>query len=202
MRINTNELYWPSADHAINYDWEKADGADGVPDWDMWEAHLSDPGKRRPYIAIYDSEDAQWYRFDSEDQLQEMDEEPPTPDGPLMNYYWPLAENGLRYGPARTASRMWQLGTCLVRVGNTYGIALVGGGMDLSWNLAASAVAAGYYPWSGLRIHQGSPAGTWEYGISQIGEWWAKKVRSASINRARADRRRLARDIAEMQEWK
>lgn len=71
---------------------------------------------------------------------------------PMMNFYWPIH---LPYGadPATIAARIDAWAGCVTLIdlsdmetGPDYALALSGGGMDLSGNLAAAYVAAGVVP--------------------------------------------------------
>lgn len=67
--------------------------------------------------------------------------------GPLMNFYYPLP-NSERRNPEELAEAIAGLPLCVVQLPNDdgYGLALTGGGMDLSWEICAGYVACGYYP--------------------------------------------------------
>ncbi len=63
-------------------------------------------------------------------------------EGPMMNYYYPVDLRDMDDAARRLVD------TCLVPVevdGQT-GLALTGGGMDLSWEIAAAFVTLGYLP--------------------------------------------------------
>lgn len=63
--------------------------------------------------------------------------------GPMMNGYWPLP--GERELDAEDAARaLVDLPLCVVKVGEVYGLALTGGGMDLSWEIAEAYLRVGY----------------------------------------------------------
>jgi hypothetical protein len=66
-------------------------------------------------------------------------------DGPAMNYFYELPDyNG---DPLDDSKKIADLPLCIVNVeGNRYGLALSGGGMDLSWEICAAYIALGYLP--------------------------------------------------------
>jgi len=70
-----------------------------------------------------------------------------NPEGPMMSFYWPCA-----VGDFIDESKGLQgLPVCIVDIrlpSGTYetGIALTGGGMDLSWELCETYIRLGYYP--------------------------------------------------------
>lgn len=67
---------------------------------------------------------------------------PPT-EGPMMNYWYPVR---LRCSPEDAARKIAHLPLCVVEVEGQTGLALTGGGMDLSWEICAAFVALGFYP--------------------------------------------------------
>lgn len=63
-------------------------------------------------------------------------------EGPMMMYYYPLPE-------ALSDEQIEALvdePLCYVRVGDTHGLALTGGGMDLSWEICEAFIKIGYFP--------------------------------------------------------
>jgi hypothetical protein len=67
----------------------------------------------------------------------------PLVEGPMMNYYYPVK----LYDCADAARKIAHLPLCVVemRDGET-GLALTGGGMDLSWEICEAFICLGYYP--------------------------------------------------------
>lgn len=66
-------------------------------------------------------------------------------DGPMMNYFYPVSD----YTPGDMrdwAAKVADLPVCVVEIGDERGLALTGGGMDLSWGIAEAYVRLGYYP--------------------------------------------------------
>jgi hypothetical protein len=66
-------------------------------------------------------------------------------DGPMMNYFYPVSD----YTPGDMnawAAKLVDLPLCVVEIGDERGLALTGGGMDLSWEIAEAYVRLGYYP--------------------------------------------------------
>lgn len=76
----------------------------------------------------------------------------PEATGPMMNYFYPcpLKET---YGPALAIAH---LPLCVVEdtLSETVGFALTGGGMDLSWEICAAYVSAGYLPPTSIQLPQ------------------------------------------------
>lgn len=74
---------------------------------------------------------------------------------PMMNYFYPLAVPDYRaesFDPQEEAKKLAKLPLCLVKINggeyaaDEWGLALTGGGMDLSWEICAAYVALGYRP--------------------------------------------------------
>lgn len=64
--------------------------------------------------------------------------------GPMMNYWYPLY--AVEDAPAMSALMLGSLPLCVVEVDGSWGLALTGGGMDLSWEIAQAFVTLGYLP--------------------------------------------------------
>jgi hypothetical protein len=67
-------------------------------------------------------------------------------EGPMMNYWYPVESIDDDADAVSAAIAIDGLPLCVVRVGNDYGLALTGGGMDLSWDICAAYVATGSLP--------------------------------------------------------
>lgn len=91
------------------------------------------------------------------DEWRELIEATPSmygAEGPMMNYFYPLNEsdgNSLgrwedSFDTVEAAYRLRDLPLCLVERDGDYGLALTGGGMDLTWEIVAAYVALGYLP--------------------------------------------------------
>lgn len=67
---------------------------------------------------------------------------------PAMNFVWPLdSVDNARHSEQDLADMVAQAGCCvLVQIGDEYGIALTGGGMDLSDHIVRAYVNCGYMP--------------------------------------------------------
>jgi len=78
-----------------------------------------------------------------EEWLEDIQPEIRDSNLPAMNYYYPLPAS---YGPEDAA----KITGCLTIVNfteeNTYGLALVGGGQDLSWEICETFMELGYLP--------------------------------------------------------
>ena len=77
--------------------------------------------------------------------------EPEQDAGPTMNYFWPLPDF---HGDTQEAARKLNeagVALCLVWTldeydADEYGLALTGGGMDLSWDICRAYMALGFMP--------------------------------------------------------
>lgn len=70
-------------------------------------------------------------------------------EGPMMNYWYSIEEDADRYSsfdPIAAAVAVADLPVCIVEVDGAYGLALTGGGMDLSWEICAAFIALGKLP--------------------------------------------------------
>lgn len=69
-------------------------------------------------------------------------------DGPLMSTFWPLPDGAWDHDPKGEAMKLAGLPLCLVRLDGTaeWGLALTGGGMNLSWEIAEAYIRLGLLP--------------------------------------------------------
>ena len=63
-------------------------------------------------------------------------------EGPMMNYYYPAGIDS----PEDAARKLADTCLCVVEVDGLTGLALTGGGMDLSWEIVGAFVALGMLP--------------------------------------------------------
>lgn len=206
-RMHARDLYFVDSDASVDFDWDAQPQNEEYDQdsWAYWE-HDVEPNVRRLKNVIFDSELGQYVRVTAKGEVVDDDEhdlgqpvmDGPT-EGPMMNFYWPLGSYP-RMSPMEMAWAVRHWNVCIVRVGDEYGIALTGGGMDLSWHLAAAAVAVGYAPWRQLPLGWGET--DWEYGIATVGKMTAKRVRNALRYRLRTELGQVARSLRDVQGWK
>lgn len=70
-------------------------------------------------------------------------------EGPMMNYWYPISENAgqySRFDPVEAALKIADEPLCIVLVEDQYGLALTGGGMDLSWEICSAFIKLGKLP--------------------------------------------------------
>lgn len=111
-------------------------------------------------------------------------------DGPMMNYFYPVSDYS-RTGLEQDAAKIADLPLCVVEIGDERGLALTGGGMDLSWEIAEAYVRLGYYP------------PTWLYlpAMSDRGESDKDRaIATALATHYAADARRLQRQVEKLAE--
>lgn len=65
-------------------------------------------------------------------------------EGPMMNYWYPCPAAG--DDPVVAAARLASLPLCVVEVDGEWGLALTGGGMDLTWSIVEAYVRLGQLP--------------------------------------------------------
>lgn len=122
----------------VEYDFSSENWSEGSPDdsgWDTEEAAECEEC-HGVYIGGFSA------TCDNE-ECENYEEEISSDLGPMMNYYYPLEESpgwdGLR--------QLVDLPLCLVTIdGDRYGLALTGGGMDLSWEICEAFMRLGMLP--------------------------------------------------------
>lgn len=76
-------------------------------------------------------------------------------EGPMMSYWYSLQTTSSPYGASVVAHggdqidaayRLHRTSLCVVEVDGTYGLALTGGGMDLTWDIVRAFASLGYLP--------------------------------------------------------
>lgn len=110
----------------------------------------------------------------------------PETEGPMMNYFYPLPGEPDDLEAAAVA--IVDLPLCIVRVGSEYGLALTGGGMDLSWEICEAYMRLGYLPpldfchLPGLAGKRLTPRTKWVLDgcerSAKVAEGWAALARS------------------------
>jgi hypothetical protein len=119
----------------INYDWSEGYG-------ERWEVVLPDSEDRaaQRYFDV-DEEDAQDRREHCMDRMSESIQ-------PMMNYYYPLATSFGKSYRQEDAKNVMGTCCCIVQFldSEEYGLALTGGGMDLSWEICEAYIRLGFLP--------------------------------------------------------
>ncbi len=112
----------------VGFSWSDSDG------WDSWESN------RCEICSTVTTENAcpTCERNGTESELFES-------EGPLMDYYYPLP--GFTMPIEEACTKIMDLPLCLVHIEpDMYGLALTGGGMDLSWEIDEAYMRLGYLP--------------------------------------------------------
>ncbi len=157
---------------ARSIDWEAAGGEFGE-DLEYWQHFTHDVddvdfdlvANRSSVLAV--KLDGRWYESDEYDvyaDLKADEDGNPIPgtvtestfdelfnvepymsgvEGPMMNFFYPLPTS-FRRGEVAAAAQLHNM--CLVSVDGDYGLALTGGGMDMTWYIVMSYVGLGYLP--------------------------------------------------------
>lgn len=81
---------------------------------------------------------------DEWDALFDVDPSEHGSQGPQMLYWYPLP--AVEDSPVQAALSIRDLPVCVVEVGGSWGLALSGGGMDLSWEIVEAYTRLGYLP--------------------------------------------------------
>ena len=116
-----------------------SDDEEQVSSWEYWEATACETCGELYVNASGDT--------CSESCLgrKDCDGHVPVSEGPMMNYFLPLP-SGKPINEDAMAKAVARLPVCLVRVGEEYGLALTGGGMDLSWEICEAYMCLGFLP--------------------------------------------------------
>ncbi len=135
-RKPVKELYVDAIDASARYyDW-----SEGYPEiWDYIEAcRCEECGK----VVIVQGEDRHRYVDDKTDCDGYV-----LTEGPMMNCFYPLPRFD-HVDPQEATRRIVDLPLCLIYLEDTdeYGMALTGGGMDLSWEICEAYMLLGYLP--------------------------------------------------------
>lgn len=80
------------------------------------------------------------------DELIESEPYESGAEGPMMNYWYPVDSIDDDADAEVAAVAIAGLPLCVVMVGGSYGLALTGGGMDLSWDICRAYIATGNLP--------------------------------------------------------
>jgi hypothetical protein len=125
----------------VNVDgWEASDldGFGGNDSWRFWEAVKCDECGE---IVVRENGGGEG-RHSDVDSDRECGGLVPEASGPMMNYWYPVR---LR-DPEAAARAIAHLPLCVVEVNGDTGLALTGGGMDLSWEICEAFLALSFYP--------------------------------------------------------
>jgi hypothetical protein len=109
-------------------------------------------------------------------------------EGPMMNFFYPLPASFERKDVEEAAKRIVNLPLCIVKLSppdgdDEWGLALTGGGMDLSWEICEAFMRLGYKP----PLHFVPPPEMSGRGESNRDRWILSGCRSSA---------RIARDWA------
>lgn len=117
-------------------------------DWETYESDVVEPAMEQ----LGDDDDLPVEIVQSERDWNRLMEVEPTmygSEGPMMNYWYPLAEQEREWSsfdPIDAAARLGVSSLTIVQIGDEYGLALAGGGMDFSWQICEAYIVLGYCP--------------------------------------------------------
>lgn len=145
------DLYVIATDASSTYtDWDavyrRAEAEDRDDEIEIIEADTcSECGKL--LVLTRRGEEQHKYIADSDDEKGSECEGYVNSEGPMMNYRW-LVEEGhdLRMSDEEAAAAIASLPLCIVKMDGDVYLALTGGGMDLSWEIAEAYIRLGYLP--------------------------------------------------------
>ncbi len=128
---------------SVNYDWSEGCG-------ERWDFHEASECQKcgKVLLNVRGEEEHQYLDDDSE-----CDGYVYSADGPMMNYFYPIGGPGYRGGidTEEIQKALIGLPLCLVEFHDheddyQYALALTGGGMDLSWQIAEAFMRIGHLP--------------------------------------------------------
>jgi hypothetical protein len=98
------------------------------------------------YFANRDDDNSNWLAEQQWDRLFDADPsyQENSSDGPAMNYWYPC--ESVEDDPVEAAYILRGTPLCVVEVDGNWGLALSGGGMDLSWEIVEAYVLLGQLP--------------------------------------------------------
>lgn len=139
----------------ISFDWSantlepyRHDDSKGLP-WSFWEAVECDKCGRVVILQNGSHDETHsdvepTIEVDGYDEPNECDGNVPYSEGPQMNYWYPIEHPDMDADDmARAISH---LPLCVVEVDGVMGLALTGGGQDLSWEICEAFIWIGQLP--------------------------------------------------------
>ncbi len=133
------------ADHlgetSVSKDWSTGHALEeGDPGWCFWEASRCEKCNEAVVLTAFEG----GTQHSDIDHDSECDGSIRGGEGPQMNYWYPL--DLIEKDPAGAAKKIVDLPLCVVDVDGAFGLALTGGGTDLSWEICAAYVTLGQCP--------------------------------------------------------
>lgn len=193
-------LYSPSADDARQFDFVNVyDSDSGEYRYNTWEAYRCQStgswigstlqGEAVEYLGCFGECDM---LDPTSDQQQQIDDNEQTP---VVSYWWPMGRLSHMRDEWEAAWWLRHLPVVLVEVDGIYGVAPTGGGMDMSWYLAAAFVECGFMPPLDLSLCDCSMA------ENLLGKSLARRTRNAYHETLLRAKRRLNYLMAEVRTW-
>ena len=116
----------------VDADWQELAGSEA--------AEFTEASRCETCDAVLVGGGGQPHRY--ADDESSCDGHVPEQEGPMMNYWYPLDIDD----EGHAARTLVDTCLCVVRVGNQTGLALTGGGMNLSWEICEAFMLLGHLP--------------------------------------------------------
>jgi hypothetical protein len=142
----------------VPYDWQNG----YTEDWEFKDSDVCSECEKRVLITTPGEQEHCEANSDSNCQGYV------SSDGPAMHGYWPLPST-------RYDAKLLRGPLCLVVVGSDWGLALTGGGMNLSWEICEAYMRFGYLP--PVAVNLSGRAGR---GESDLDRWIIAGCREAT----------------------
>lgn len=123
----------------VNKDWTWSEKQE--PDWEAWDVEECEKCGQAVLLTLWQgNEEHSQIGIDGDIAC---DGHVSLFEGPMMNYWYPI--EGQLY-PEADAAKLVHLPLCIVKVDDVWGLALTGGGMDLTWEIVEAFTVLGYLP--------------------------------------------------------
>jgi hypothetical protein len=175
---------------SITVDWDELNWPEG---YEFWEAEICDRcGKARGVTSdeLEPKDPAEGYCRCDEPRVGEA-------GGPMMNCIYPIPGSAIRE-PDRAALKIARLPLCIVRLNTDegYALALTGGGMNLSWEIAEAFMLLGYLP----PVYVAVPPEMSGRGNNRRDQWIIRGCKATAAC-VQSFGRELSRDLIALEEW-
>jgi hypothetical protein len=147
QRIAVKELRAGSIEATpIDRDWSTGHDYEGFGDegWKSWECNECEDCGEQVVLTPGDG----GHKHDEVEDDTDCGGYVPIAEGPMMNYWYPVDDWQLNQigGVEEAAKLIHDLPLCMVMVDGNPGMALTGGGMDLSWEICEAYTRLGLLP--------------------------------------------------------
>lgn len=143
QRVPVGELIFGAKPTSTSFDWSQDyDDELGERRWEAWEYGTCEFCEQLTDTSgVCQNEECEY-----------ADQQVKTLEGPMMSSYWPF-DPLTDFEPDEAAKLIVDLPLCIVQINeDEYGLALTGGGMDLSWEITEAFTRIGMLPPTDLRL--------------------------------------------------